>query len=747
MIQLRDYQEEAVDKLERIANELLDLQDRKTVVFKSPTGSGKTVMIAEFMKRFAENRHDGKTVSFIWTAPRKLHTQSKEKLERYFAESKALKCSYFEELVDRVIGDNEILFLNWESINQEDNVYIRDNEREFNLSRVIQNTVSENRIIVLIIDESHHAAGTETSQGLINMFQPKISLEVSATPHLLGDETVNVYREKVISDGMIKKWVTINPDFKNIIAGEIPEGIKIKSSADESTNEFVINVALAKRQKLAKDFKKIGSNINPLMLIQLPDRRRGNLDFKDEIIKELKDKHDISIANGKLAIYLSESKENLEVVTKNDSPVEVMIFKQAIALGWDCPRASILVLFRDWQSIRFSIQTIGRILRMPELYHYENEDLNIGYIYTNLSDISIQEDIAGTYLTIKDAFRKDVYKDISLSSVHSKRFRERTRLSPKFIDYFLRATKDLDLKNNIFTDVKEIERALITDGIITEPDREFEHLAEGDSTGHAGETVLRVQTESEVQRLFDNFVIESLSPLYPESRSIGRIKESIYRFFNIEFPFQFKFGDIITQMIVLHSENIHHFHEVISLAKESYSKEVEERARELITNENWEVPTSLRFSDEYTTVEKQLSILSPFFEALTASNVERQFAGFLDSKTDEINWWFKNGDRDKTFFAVRYKEANIDKPFYTDWVVKYSDCRIGLFDTKSGITAETAKSRAEGLASYIKREKKRGKNLFGGIIIQKDAVYWINDREEYKYDINDLIGCGWKIFS
>lgn len=367
------------------------------------------------------------------------------------------------------------------------------------------------------------------------MFQPKISIEVSATPHLLGDETVNVYREKVITEGMIKKWVSINPDFKNIISGKSPDRVKVESSAEESTNEFVINVALKKREKFTEEFKKIGSNINPLMLIQLPDRRRGKLDFKDEIIEILRDKHNITVENGKLAIYLSEDKKNLEVITKKDGPVEVMIFKQAIALGWDCPRASILVLFRDWQSIVFSIQTVGRILRMPEFKHYKDEDLNVGYVYTNLSDISIQEDIAGHYITIHNALRRNNYKNISLQSVHSKRFREITRLSPIFINHFLTAATQLDLKNKISIEVKEIKQALISDGFISEPDKEFDHLQEGNSTEHAAETVIRIQTEAEIQTLFDNFVIESLSPLYPESRSVGRVKDSIYLFLIMNF--------------------------------------------------------------------------------------------------------------------------------------------------------------------------------------------------------------------
>lgn len=747
MIQLRDYQEEAVTKLKSTANDLLNLTGNKTIVFKAPTGSGKTVIVAEFLKRFVENRTDEKIFSFIWTAPRKLHIQSKEKLEEFYKDSKALKCSYFEELTDKMIAKSEILFLNWESINQEDNIFIRENEQEFNLSNIIKNTADESRIIVLIIDESHHAAGTDTSRGLIQIFQPKISIEVSATPHLHSDEAVTVYREKVIAEGMIKKWVAINPEFKNIISGKIPDGIKIKSSADESTNEFVINIALAKREKLAKDFKDLGSNINPLMLIQLPDRRRGAPDIKDEVIEILRVKHDITVDSGKLAVYLSEDKENLELITKNESPTEVMIFKQAIALGWDCPRASILVLFRDWQSIIFSIQTVGRILRMPELYHYENEDINVGYVYTNLNDISIHEDVACSYLTIQHAIRKEAYENIALLSVYSKRFREITRLAPAFINHFLESAKEYNLRKKITTNIIEIKQSLITNGFIKEPDKEFEHLQEKDASDRSGETFERIQTETEIQNLFDNFVIESLTPLYPESRSVGRIKDAIYRYFQEKYPMKFPYGSVNVQMAVLSNKNKQKFLDVINIAKETYLEDMKKREKELEINKNWEVPFSRNYSDAYSFKEKSISILEPFYENNSASDIEKHFANFLDNKSDEIEWWFKNGERDRIFFAVPYTENDEEKLFYLDWIVKYKDGRIGLFDTKLGLTAEIAKTRAEGLSKYIKEEKKKGKNVFGGIITEKSASFWINDREEYKYHESNLIGSDWRIFS
>ena len=59
-----------------------------------------------------------------------------------------------------------------------------------------------------------------------------------------------------------------------------------------------------------------------------------------------------------------------------------MIIKQAVATGWDCPRAYILVKLRDNMNETFEVQTIGRIRRMPEAMHYENDLLDSCYLYT-----------------------------------------------------------------------------------------------------------------------------------------------------------------------------------------------------------------------------------------------------------------------------------------------------------------------------------------------------------------------------
>src|SRR4030042_2832986 len=181
-MQLKTYQEDAIEELLVKAKRLIGYAGEKKIVFKSPTGSGKTIMMAEFLKQMVDDRDVRHFLSFIWTAPRQLHIQSRDKLERYFEDSRALECSFFEDLDDRKIGENEILFFNWESINKADNVYIRDNEQDFNLSSVLERTKEEGRELILIIDEAHHHATSEISQRLIKDICPSLTIEVSATP-------------------------------------------------------------------------------------------------------------------------------------------------------------------------------------------------------------------------------------------------------------------------------------------------------------------------------------------------------------------------------------------------------------------------------------------------------------------------------------------------------------------------------------------------------------------------------------
>lgn len=731
-MQLKIYQENAIEELLEKAKKLLAYSGEKKLVFKSPTGSGKTIMMAEFLKKLVDDREVKQPLSFIWTAPRQLHIQSREKLEKYFEESRALKCSFFEDLDDRKIGENEILFFNWESINKADNVYIRDNEQDFNLSTVLERTKEEDREIVLVIDEAHHHATSEISQKLIGDIRPKLTIEVSATPVITNpDEMVNVPLEDVKTEGMIKKAVVLNEGFANLLKNE-----KIESELSSGSEELVIDEALKKRGELLRAFQKEKTNINPLVLIQLPDRI-GQLEdtMRDRVIRILKDKYGISTENGKLSIWLSGEHINKEDVERNDNGVGVLIFKQAIALGWDCPRAQILVLFREWHSPIFSIQTVGRIMRMPEPEkgHYENSILNYGYVYTNLDDIEIKEDIARDYITVYTSKRKADYKPINLLSCYSKRHREKTRLSPSFIEVFLKEAKGYGLEKKIDAKGRKLDMKIIADWTAEDIDALVDAHVVGDKP--------LVVSPFDLQRLFDFFVRQNLTPFYPEDRSVGRVKEAIYKFFEQQLKTDYKEkGEEIIQ-IVLSDKNIQYFVNIIDKAKEEYQKEVSKREPELVFYENWNVPEFIRYNEGYIQDDHKRSIIQPLFSD-DRWKTEKAFIEFLE-KSDRVEWWFKNGDRDAIFFAVSYNNGE-QRPFYVDFIVKLKDGRIGLFDTKSGITKQIAGPKIDGLYNYIQRENKKGKNFFGGIATNTDQreyhgrwIYFDKPSKDLKEDFSN----------
>ncbi len=708
-MQLKIYQENAIKELLEKAKRLLSYSGEKKLVFKAPTGSGKTIMMAEFLKQLVEDREVREELSFIWTAPRQLHIQSRKKLESYFEASRALECSFFEDLDDRKISESEILFFNWESINREDNIYIRENERDDNLSKALERTKEDGRIIILVIDEAHHHATSEISQKLISDIGPRLTIEVSATPVVESpDDSVTVQLEDVKLEGMIKKAVILNEQFINILK----QG-KIKTELGGGSEELVIDVALKKRNELVKAYEKEKTNINPLVLIQLPDRI-GQLEdtMKERVIRILKDKYKTSIENGKLAIWLSGEHINKENVEKRDSEVEVLIFKQAIALGWDCPRAQILVLFREWHSPIFSIQTVGRIMRMPEpdIGHYDTDVLNYGYVYTNLDNIEIHEDIARDYISVYKSKRRPDYKPINLLSYYSKRYREKTRLAPLFMEIFLKETKKYGMDKKIDKKARKLDIKVFNDWKAENID-----ILAGKSI--AGDRAIAVSA-FDLQRLFDFFVRENLRPqFYPEDRSVGRVKESIYRFFEKELKIDYGKDQEEIMQIILSNKNIQHFISVIDIAKGEYQKEVVKREPELESKENWNVPELLRLNSEYQQEDKKKSIMQPFFTK-SEWKTEKAFIELLE-ESNKVAWWFKNGDRDATFFAVPY-ENGAEKPFYVDFIVKLKGEKVGLFDTKSGFTQKLARAKAEGLFKYIQSENKKGKNLFGGIVTNTD---------------------------
>jgi len=713
MHDLRGYQEDHVQSLADRILGMLGHRAPKTCVLKSPTGSGKTVMMTEVIRRLGGS--GGHALSFVWISVHNLHAQSREKLEAHYGDSGAIGCAYFEELQDRRIQENEVLFFNWESIRSKGNVYVRDNEQGHNLSSVVRNTRGEGRKIVLVVDESHHSAGTELAREVIDLIAPDVSVDVSATPTVSDvDYVESVDIDEVKEAGMIKRLVKINHGL------EEPSG---------GTNGWIIDAALKKREELKAGYARAGSAVNPLVLIQVPDRRAGTADMADEVTALLA-KRGITEKNGRLAVYLSESKKNLEDVARHDSGVDALIFKQAITIGWDCPRSSILVLFREWRDYTFSIQTVGRIMRMPEARHYDNDALDHAYVYTNMAKIEIAQDIAADYITRFESRRDgSLYGGLSLPSVYIKRQHAKTRLDGRFVQIFMSEAKRHGLAARIKRGAAEMTRDVLTDA-------EIEHIDRRQVV--TGGTVRMALDEQEIQAVFDLFVAQLAGETgFAAKHSSMTIKRALYGFFGAS-----GVGMPDAQRAVLDDRNRDHIAHVTNMAAKRYTADVASRiGQEVIEIPGWGVPRLTEYTREYRRKECTKCVVRPMY-ALGNAN-ESAFMDFLDRRGNSVKWWYKNGENDRKYLAIKYSDPASGRlrAFYVDFVVQMADGRVGLFDTKAGQTEASPDTalKARALAGYVGGSE----GMFGGIAILRGGTWLCSGGADYVP--HHYSGRGWEL--
>ena len=766
MIELKDYQKKAVRELKSKLVELLnDDEDRQKLIFKAPTGAGKTVMASTLLDEVTyELPMDGACkytqVAWVWIAPSKLHQQSYRSMRNFFSEKRSLRPVMFDEC-DHLEGlqKGDVLFLNWESINKDNAVMIRDNEQNRTLYEFIRKTKIEKHLpVVVVIDEEHMFGGrnAKKSEMVLQAIQPKVEIRISATPVTSSFYNVVVKRNDVINEEMIKRGIQLNPNIHSS-----------KEQSELTVNQRLLKQALDKRKELEKAYKEYG--INPLLLIQLPNDSSEALNanersIADEMKAFLENVCDISVENGKLAVWLSKDKTpNLQNITKPDDMTEVLFFKQAIALGWDCPRASVLLIFRDLQSVTFTTQTVGRILRMPEQQFYQNDLLNYGYVYTNLSADIIQ--IVGddmNYLSTVYANRRKDLVNITLRSYYIDHRTQRNRLGSQFRAVLAKKMEEeweqdpllLFSPEEMFGGDEEKDKDEIEEkgdegieekirlnrlnakmhGVKCDVARimvdipKDTRITKLDGTTEIVEKARLARNSTELSDMFKKFCRDNVGHFAKYDSTpvlMGALEFGLEKYLNI-------FSTDVPK-VVLQRENKPHFEDLIRRALREYERTLEkQKPVEADYKESiLEVPETRLYNSQVCQAREGEIFnhaLRPFFELTNVSKPEYDFARWIDGKTESIDWWYKNGDEGKQHFAVPYTDSVGKKRcFYVDFIIRLKNGTICLFDTKTCGSDEDAPEKHNALQNYLEAYRRNGKKIVGGVLIKKGENWYYPD--------------------
>lgn len=754
------YQQKAVTELVDKTIRLLNLGgQRNKLVFEATTGAGKTVMACQMLAGLMDELHDRgdsryQEVAFIWFAPRKLHIQSYEKLKGAFEETRTLRPVMFDELdQNEGIRPGEILFVNWESVNKENNVMVREGDCSLSLYEITDRTKEEFGLpIVAIIDEEHMfwSKTADKSAAVLDRINPTVEIRISATPKTANPkEKVTVYRQDVIAAEMIKKEVVLNPE------------IELNFSDELELNANLIKAALDKRNQIAEAYKAVGSNVNPLLLIQLPNDTKESMTAEDTAIADQVKKYlevmcGITTDNHRLAVWLAGEKENLTDLEKPDNLTEVLLFKEAIALGWDCPRAAVLLIFRKLQSDQFTIQTVGRIMRMPEQKHYQKEILNSGYVFTDIAKDKIQIVTADAGYILNNtitAHRRENLKNVNLPSSYTERPNvERNYLGPDFRKVLHEEARRFwdFVEGNLLFSLEELAKLDNDEESNTLPDSDDLQINENrkkvanslrldvkninieipqDVHFQNEEQVLEVDTvkyarkATEIDRVFMAYIATKGHQFESKGRTdkiASYLLEILADFFGIY--------ETEAKKVVLYHSNRPKFDRIIDSALERYARirdkaRKESAAKRAFRKYGWEVPEERTYDNETSHIEETGNhALLPFVQLNQASNPEKDFVAYLEQNSQYIDWWYKNGDKGKQHYAIEYTtgDEQAKSLFYVDFVIRMKNGHIYLFDTKSIGSDVFASDKHNALLQYIKENTTKEQPLYGGVILRKD---------------------------
>ncbi|EPK7576332.1 DEAD/DEAH box helicase [Klebsiella michiganensis] len=409
---LKDYQEDAVRdvliNLRKASKRWLDDGDKHAFSLTATTGAGKTVMAAAVFEAlfYGDDNFDfepdpGAVVIWFSDDP-SLNEQSKFRLLEA-----SDKISHNDLIVVQNTFNREsfkpgkIYFLNTQKLSK-NSLLVRGSEidedgydktghkampdlRDFTIWDTIQNTINDPSLsLILLLDEAHRGMGSGSKLGekttivkrLINGTESVsgipvvwgISATVERFNYAVADmqgratlPNVVVDSAKVQASGLLKDTIILDVPTET---GQF-DTVLVRRGTDKLKDISSAWAAYHQEQGDAEE-------VIPLMVLQVPNTPDHNEIGRalDTIYERWPEMPDDAIAHvfgehtpqtfGRYNVpHISPER------VQDSKWVRVLIAKDAISTGWDCPRAEVMVSFRPAKDKTHITQLLGRMVRTP----------------------------------------------------------------------------------------------------------------------------------------------------------------------------------------------------------------------------------------------------------------------------------------------------------------------------------------------------------------------------------------------
>lgn len=370
------------------------------VMLQAPTGIGKTLIATEVVARFSALDN----VVWFWFAPyASLIDQAAASLQRQAPQLKILNIEH--QRTPDELASGALFVITWQTVatkTKESRLARTTSDDGLSVDDLIAQARALGLRVGVVVDEAHHGfvKAKEAYRFFAEVLEPDYALMMTATPR---DTDVASFADKTgYQVGDSADWASITRH-EGYQAGLLKLGVKtaqfLTGNNDDAALVDFEEVAMSECAAMHRHIKGVlaenGVKLTPLMLVQVPnggaalDKAReyltGPLKFPESAVK----------------VHVSaEPDPNLQALAQ-DPTVEVLVFKMAIAMGFDAPRAFTLAALRGTRDANFGIQVVGRIMRVHPLLQRRPDTpqvLNYGYVF--LANREAQEGLTGAATVI-----------------------------------------------------------------------------------------------------------------------------------------------------------------------------------------------------------------------------------------------------------------------------------------------------------------------------------------------------------
>jgi hypothetical protein len=353
------------------------------VVLQAPTGAGKTIIAVEALARFSRERR----VLWFWFAPfAGLVEQSRAVIAAHAPSLRLLDLDSDRRL--GAVDGGGVFVTTWGSVaarNADSRRARSKGDDGQSLDALVAQARTDGVRIGCVVDEAHHGfhKAAQARAFFSEVLKPDYTLMMTATPR--DADALAFERDTGYRIGEPADWASVSRH-DAVEAGLLKRGVRIVRflARDGDAAQLIdfehltLRECAAMHRHIQDTLRTAGIALTPLMLVQVPDGVQAQKDARKYLVDVL------GFADSAVRVHTAAEPDPDLIALASDPTVEVLIFKMAVALGFDAPRAFTLAALRGARDKAFGVQVIGRIVRRHALLQ-ERDDLpellSQGYVF------------------------------------------------------------------------------------------------------------------------------------------------------------------------------------------------------------------------------------------------------------------------------------------------------------------------------------------------------------------------------